>query len=119
MQDYFGQLYGQDPFSDSRNYDTAGNFKPRKLVVRDHEAEASTRRQGFVRGYVLTDTSTAKDARADAAEAYEHKRAHLRDAWRNKEQAANTPAQPQDARSTADAAYEAKKQRLQGGWKQR
>jgi hypothetical protein len=116
-------------------------------AVRDHEAEAQTRRRGFRRGYqTFADTSAPQDASKAAAEAYESKRSRLdtsrrnisdgtpaldakqaydernerlENAWRKgkKDTSDHAPPSTQDARAIADAAYADKKQRLQGAWR--
>jgi hypothetical protein len=118
--DYFTELYGADAFENPANYDAAGNFKPRKRAFMD---AAPTQRAGFRRGYAFTDnTIVAQDAREDAARAFEEKRAHLRDAWRNKDTQADAPTPTRtldELQTIAAGAYEDRKTRLANAWKSR
>jgi hypothetical protein len=88
-------------------------------TVRDADAEHSTRRRGFVRGFRALDTLLPTRDSQDAAVAYAEKRARLDSARRNIADATHTlaGASTQDARAIADAAYAEKKQRLQGAWR--
>jgi hypothetical protein len=130
QDDVFTKLYGENAFEDSRNYDAAGNFKPRP--IRDSDAESQTRR-GYRRGFqaleTLLPTRDSQDAfveaqraydekrerlesarrtvsdgtPADAQQAYEEKRAHLRDAWKSKQKATSDNAAPPTAQDAAQA----------------
>jgi hypothetical protein len=115
MQDRFTELYGANAFDDPRNYDTAGNFKPRRLQFADSAAQPQAR----VRGYAFADVASGRSQDA-AAEAYESKRAYLRDAWRKDTQDnANQSQDAAQAKGLADSAWQDKKQRLANAWRGR
>jgi hypothetical protein len=88
-----------------------------KPAVTDH------RPQGFVRGYAyVASTSVSRDARAEAAKAYDERSARIANAWQKKQQDADAPAHTQDAaqaKGLADSAWQGKKARLQNAWRAR
>jgi hypothetical protein len=121
--DAFTRLYGADAFDRAENYDTAGNFKPR--AIRDADAEASTQRGGFRRGYAFAQdmARVAPENIRDAAQnAYEERRARLQNQWRKdrREDADQTPPPRSfgaQAQALADGAYRDKCERLQNAWR--
>jgi hypothetical protein len=127
--DYFTEMYGADAFDDPRNYDAAGNFKPRRRVVRDREVVRVPMQfmdaacGGFRRGYHFDAEGASRTSQDDAARAYDERRARLQNAWRKNHQDAaddDTPAQCADAaqaRALADRAWLDKKERLQNSWR--
>jgi hypothetical protein len=150
MEDHFSRLYGENAFADKRNYTADGDFAPHKrAAVRDHTAEAATRRHGYRRGFqALQDLLPTRDSADAADQAYSEKRsrldtsrrnvsdstdvaaaynersARLENAWRDgKKNTSNAaPVRVQDAAQAkvlADQAWQDRKTRLQNAWKQR